>query len=494
MSTVTDLLKLTCLDRCFITAGFSGIFNIVKRIDILETAFPEVEKYLEPNEFVFTSFWNHRDDKDNRINLVKSMIEHKAAGIGIMPGINLNDKIDQEILDLADANSFPVMYIPSNVRWSDVISDFSLLNNSQNRSELETSYANILSAFSELHIDRKIQEFCQQLSQFLSIPIVVNADTIYSYGVDNKILSEIVSKIYDIKIQKSYRTNSPISLHINNENLSIVYYGNNSLLATYISIHDITNPKLEIFHKIAPLVTKELDHLFNKDVGKTVHKKPDIDQGSYYYLVLLRKDNISSIIDFINSKYLIYEKNDFYNYIILLINSTSDVKDNIFVEFNKIITSTEPILFVFSNYPFPTKEIFNQTKLLKNTISSLLFLDGIFLIDELPLLYMVSGLPYKYKESVAKLNSTGMNLDIESSFYDTLRLYLVLRNIKDVAELLGIHSNSVKYRITKCFNSFESDLPNALADLPYLKILMMLEIYKIEGSTILGMYKTNASM
>jgi hypothetical protein len=241
------------------------------------------------------------------------------------------------------------------------------------------------------------------------------------------------------------------------------------------------------------LVAKELDFLYRKEEGRTVHKKPEIDQGAYYYPVLIRKDNISSIIDYVNSKYLIYEKNDFYNYVILLINSTSDLKDSIFNEFNKIISSTNPVLFVFSNYPFPGKELFSQIKLLKDTVSSLLFLDGIFHIDELPLLYMASNLPYKYKEDVAKLNSSAMNLDIEASFYDTLRLYLVMKNVKDVSELLGIHSNSVKYRITKCFDSYESELHNDLASLPYLKILLMLEIYKIEGSTIFGMYKTHAS-
>jgi hypothetical protein len=491
MSNVTDLLKLPCLDRCFIIAGFNGIFNIVIRMDILETSFPEVEKYLEPNEFHFTSFWNHRDDKDNRINLVKSMIKHKCAGIGIMPGINLDDKIDQEILDLADANSFPVMYIPSYVRWSDVISDFALLNNSLNKSDLDTTYSDILSAFGEFHIDKRVQKFCHQLSQFLSIPIIINADTIYSYGVNKKVLSSIVAKIYDIRIQNSYRTNSPISLHINNENLSIVYYGDNSVFTTYVNMHNITNQKLEIFHKIAPLVTKELDYLFENKKNKPIYIKPYIDQASSYYLVILRKENINSIVNFINSRYLIYEENDFYNYVILLINSDSITKDNIFSEFNKIITNTNPTLFIFSNYPSPTKELLNQIKILKNTIHSLLFLDGIFLTDELPLLYMTLNLPYQYKESVVKLNSTSMNLDIELSFFDTLRLYLVLKNIKDVSTLLGIHSNSVKYRISKCFNSFESDSSNALASLPYLKILLMLEICKVEGPAMLRIYKAN---
>jgi hypothetical protein len=170
------------------------------------------------------------------------------------------------------------------------------------------------------------------------------------------------------------------------------------------------------------------------------------------------------------------------------------MEKTIFIANNEILQKTDPTLFVFSNHLSPTKELFNQIKILKSTIISLLFLDGIFSIDELPLLYMTLNLPYQYKESVARLNSAGMNLDIESSFYDTLRLYLVLKNIKDVSELLGIHSNSVKYRISKCFNAFESDSLNALASLPYLKILLMLEIYKVEGPIILGVCKSDGSL
>jgi hypothetical protein len=222
------------------------------------------------------------------------------------------------------------MYIPSSVRWSDIISDFSLLNSSLNKSGLDTTFADIISAFSELHIDKDVQKFCQLLSQSLSIPIIINAATIYSNGVNDKTLSSIMAKIHDIKMQKSYRINSQISLHVNSENLSIVYYGNDSILTTYVSIQNITNPKLEIFHKIAPLITKELDNLSEKKVMKANRKAVDIAQDSYHYLVLIRKDNVSSIVDFINSKYMIYEENNFYNYIILLINSNFNGKDNIY--------------------------------------------------------------------------------------------------------------------------------------------------------------------
>lgn len=486
MNKVVDLLKLPCFDKCYIIAGISGIFNQVNRIDILETPFPEVEKYFEPNEFSFTSFWNHKDDKERRIKLVESLINHKSAGIGIMPGLNLNDKIDQEILDLADRHSFPIMYIPSNVRWSDVISDYSLLNNYHKNATVENSYADILSAFSELHTEKNIQHFCERISQLIDLPIVIHSNNIYSHGLDNKILSETTAKLYDIKSKKTFRINAPISLHINNENLSIVYFGYHSIMATYISTHNITNPRLEVFHKIAPLVAKELDFISRKGLERLATSKATIEQNTYYYIVVIRKDDVYSLVNYINSKYLIYETNEFYNYIILLIENELDKTEGIYCRFNRIFLDTDPSLFVFSNYLFSANEIYNQIRLLKTTLSNLLFLNGIFHIDEIPLLYMAQTLPYKYKEDLAKLNSTNLNIGIDSTFYDTLRLYLVLKNVKDVSDLLGIHSNSVKYRISKCLDSNDHEIHSDLSSIPNLRILLMLEILKIEGPTILN--------
>lgn len=483
MNKVVDLLKLPCLKNCFITAGYDGIFNTVKRMDILETSFPVVEKYLKPYEFVFTSFWNLKDDKENRINLVKSMIEHKCAGIGIMPGVNLNNEIDQSIIDLGNKHSFPIMYIPSNVRWSDIISEFSLLSNSIYQSDMDSDFFEILASFGDLHSDKNIKLFCNQLSHFLSLPVIIKADNIYTMGINDKTVSIVLSKVYSIMTQNTYKINTPIPLHINNENLSVVYFGNNSILATYIDRQSINNSKLQIFHKIAPIITKELDSLCGYLPMKSCHKKIDLIKDVSYYLILLRKEQVNLILEFINKTYLIYEFNDFYNYIIFLIPKDENGM-NIFNEYNNIIEKTRPLLFIFSNQFFSTNELYTQIEILKKSVHSLLFLDGIFSIDELPFLYMILCSPYEYKKEVFRGGSSSINLEIESSFFDTLRLYLVLKNISDVSALLGIHSNSVKYRISKCFKSSETDLHSVLADVPFLKYLLLLEIMKVEDIII----------
>lgn len=484
MNKICDLLKLPSLEFSYIAAGLNGVFNVVKKIEILETPFPEVEKFLVPNLFIFTSFWNSKDDKTNRINLVNSMINRKCAGIGIMPGPNLHGEIDEEIINLGNNFSFPIMYIPPHVRWCDIISEFSLATSSIAKSDLDFNFVDILNSFSDLHIERDLKKFCYLLNQFLSIPIIINADSTHFNGIDGKTVSTILSKIYSVKMQNLYRLNMPITLNINNQNLSVVYYGNNSILATYISSQNITNTSLQVFSKIAPIIIKELDTFCNPKASTFPQAKINLNTDDFYYMVLLRKENISSIRNYISSKYTIYEENDLCNYITFLIPKNTTNEINIYSMYNEIIEKTAPILFIFSSTCYSAKELYNQTKMLKYTVSSLLFLNGIFSIDELPLLNMVHSSPYEYKEIVFKMNSTRINIGIEQSFFDTLRLYLVLKNINDVSSLLGIHSNSVKYRISKCFKMIEDDSSNILGDLPHIKILLLLEILKLEDSFI----------
>jgi hypothetical protein len=480
---IIDLLKMPSMEFSYIVAGLNGVFNEVKRIDILETSYPEVEKYLEPFEFVFTSFWNLKDDKQNRVNLVRAMIRHKCAGIGIMPDTNLKGEIDEEIIDLGNKHSFPVVYIPPHVRWSDIISEFSLLTNSINHSALDSHLVDILMAFSELHAEKNVKKLCIQLNQFLSLPIIISADNTCFEGLENKAAFTVISKIHSIRMQNFHRLNVPISLQISDHYLAIVYYGETSTFATYISSQNITSPKLQTFHKIAPFIVRELDNLFG-NAAKTALNKIDLKYDTPYYLVLLRKENINSALEHINAKYFIYEKNEFYNYVIFLIPKESIKENKIYGEYYKIIDNIKPLLFIFSRECSSVKEVFSQIKMLKISVNSLLFLDGIFSIDELPLLYMILYSPYEYKQTVFRVNNTNINLDIEPSFFDTLRLYLVLRNISDVSSLLGMHPNSVKYRISKCLKTDEGETLKALGELPYIKLLLLLEILKVENTFI----------
>ena len=94
MLKVVDLLKMPSLGQSYIVAGHDGMFNVVKKLEIMEEPYPAVLEFLVPYEFMLTNFWSMKDNKEGRLQLVRSMIEKRCSGLGIMPGPHLNDVID----------------------------------------------------------------------------------------------------------------------------------------------------------------------------------------------------------------------------------------------------------------------------------------------------------------------------------------------------------------------------------------------------------------
>lgn len=477
-----DLLKLPSLQNSYIVAGYNGILNVIKKIDILETPYPMVEKFLVPSLFVFTSFWNCRNDKENRINLIKALIRNKCAGIGIMPGPNLNDVIDEEIIELGNEHNLPILYISSDVRWSDIISEFSLFNTALSKLDNDSCFTDILYTFYELHTSKNISKFSNQLNKCLDLPIVMVANDIYYSGVEKNQVSILLSKINPNIHKNNSKPNIPISVHINEDSFSMLYYGENVFFGTFINSSDITNPKLKVFHKIAPIVVKELDNFTGKKIANGKNQLELVDD-KIYYIGFVQKDSIEKHNEFIRSNYIVVEENNYYNYTIFLISKNVEEIDNkgeVFNDYFEVIDRINPKLFIFSSESYFAEEVYRKIEMLRISVIPLLFMEGIFVIDELPLLNMILHSPQSYTENIFKINSVDINFDIEESFLDTLRLYLILRNVNNVSNLLGVHPNSVKYRIAKCFKSYHFDTFNALFDLPLIRLLLVLEMIKVK--------------
>lgn len=481
MIRVVDLLGLPSLENAYVIAGFDGIDNIIKKIDLMETPFPEVEKFLVPHECMFTTLYSLKDDKENRINLLKAMIEHKCACIAIIPGPYLGNVVDQELIDLGNNYSFPIIYLPADVRYSDIFSEYTTLSHTGLLPKMDSTMLDVLYAFSEFHRDNDLRMFCKKLRQFLSLPIVIRADSTYYNGLDSATSSAILSKAHAALINNPDRNFNTISLRINEHSIAIVYYGKKSILATKVSDTTMNNPALRVFHNIAPVVVKELDLVCKNDpYPREPLKKPVLEENALYYIGFIRSNDINSVAEKIGTEYLIYEKNLFYNYVLFLIPYSYDKKHNIFLEHAQIMEKMKPELYIFSQTYYPRKELVNEIEMLNHTINSLFFLKGAFSTDELPLIYALNYAPHEYKEILRGLNKTGKRTDDDRSFLDTLRLYLVLRNINDVSNILNIHVNSVKYRINKCLKDLGYENINLLGDLPALKLLLLLELLKLE--------------
>lgn len=480
MLKVIDLLKMPSFGQSYIIAGHDGMFNVVKKLEIMEEPYPAVQEFLVPYEFILTNFWSMKDHKERRLSLVHSMIEKRCSGLGIMPGPHLNDEIDPEIIDLANQNGLAIVYVSSNVRWGNVISEYGVLAHSSMMPSIDAQLGEILSTFTDFHSKKNVSWFCQELERLLGLPMIMTTDTVYSGGTGQVSVALVISKIQAVCQESKNTLVSPISIRLNEDYLIIIYFGQRTMAATYVSNGAWNQPALQVFHKIAPAITKELDNLSSTPFYR---KNPQMiaDLGeTEMFLALLRRDNIQNVAKELNYRYLIYEQNTFFNYCILLIPHEFSKANEVYHEYQKMIELLSPDFFVFSSVPMEKRELQKEIESLKYMVNTLSYLDGLYSLDELSLLYILSYAPFEYKKHLF-LDTELMTVKDGKAFLDTLRLYAVLQNMHDVAVLLGIHTNSVKYRLGKALKYLGYREDSVLGDLYHIKLLIQLELIVLES-------------
>ncbi|MEG0019881.1 MAG: PucR family transcriptional regulator ligand-binding domain-containing protein [Oscillospiraceae bacterium] len=481
MLKISDLLKAPSLQQSYIIAGHDGMFNTVKKLEIMEEPYPAVLEFLVTYEFLMTNFWSMKNDKQGRIDLVKNMIEKRCAGLGIMPEPHLDNIIDPEIIELANKNSFPIIYIDVNARWGDVVSEYGVLAHSSMMPSFDSKLESVLISFSEFNETHDCNEFCTKIAEVLDLPVIMSTNTIYSANMGALNVAQVVSKIQMVKKNGSKDIASPITVRVQDDYIAIVHFGEKSFIAVYIQTNMLNFPTLKLFHKLASTVTKELDKLCPASFGHENHVMLRIADVPMFY-VLIKKENIANIEKEIDYKYTVYEKNTYFNYCVMLIPNTFEKNNEIYSVYQQLMQKLTPDLFIFSIASYNKRELIDEIEPLKYTVNTLSYLDGIYSTDELPLLYILSYAPYEYKSYLFKaLNKRKRLKEEEKSFLDTLRLYSVLHSMVDVANLLGIHANSVKYRLSKALANLGYEEDSMLGDLSSLKLLIQLELIMIEN-------------
>lgn len=483
MIKVVELLRLPSLKEGYIAAGGNGIYNVIRRFEILEETYPSVVRFLSEGIFYVTNFWSLANDKESRIRLIEEMIEHRCAGIGIMPGAHLDNEIDQEILELANENKFPVLYIPQTVRWGNLLAEYSVVSNNsfdlRERSWLDMA----LDSFVDFHISRDPGVLCQKISEILHLPVVISAVTVYSHGTEGINVAILISRIQNIRKSGRAILLSPLLVRVDNSRVALVYLGAGSMIACCIDRARAQENILQLYHQIAPFVIRELDQISRINPNKQDHYHFQYSEDRRMYLALVKVENCERVKSIFGKKYIIYESNVYQKYSIVLIPEEKCEKNtSIYDIYYEIMNEIKPDLFVFSQEKYAYQTMSQEIDRIKNLINSLLFLNGCFSTQELSLIYLLANTPQEYEFLLytAEQNKIKDSSDI-TPFLNTLRLYFVLRSITDVSHLMGIHVNSVKYRIDKALQylGMEEEMP--VSEVPYLQLLLLLEHFVAEN-------------
>ena len=381
-----DILNLPSMREGYIAAGGNGAYRVIRRFEILEETYPAVVQYLDEGIFYLTSFWSLADNKENRIHLIEAMIEHRCAGIGIMPGSYLNEEIDPEILKLGNECGFPILYIPVTVRWGDMVSEYSIIANNSMES-IERSWMDMaLGTFVDFHVNKDPDMLCRKMSEILQLPIVMSALTVYSYGTEGITVAFLISRIQKIRQNEGNTMQSPMMLRIDSSRLAVVYFGENSMVACCPSRGSVQENMLQLYHQMAPYIVRELDNISQGSKIRKIEPAIPYYGKAKIYIVFMRFDSFDKSKLNFDRKYILYESNYNQKYCILLIPEEEGMKSPYDV-YCRLSEDNKPNLFVFSQRKYKNKELHREIMRIKNLLNSLLFLKGLYSMDELSLLY-----------------------------------------------------------------------------------------------------------
>ncbi|MEX0869243.1 MAG: PucR family transcriptional regulator ligand-binding domain-containing protein [Nitriliruptoraceae bacterium] len=115
-----DVLASPVLADAKVLAGASGLDRSVERLNIMEV--PDILPWVKPHELLLTTAYPLRDHPEELPKLVADLDDAGLAGIGIKLGRYL-DQLDDAVLDVADSRGFPIIQLPDDVGFDEILHD-----------------------------------------------------------------------------------------------------------------------------------------------------------------------------------------------------------------------------------------------------------------------------------------------------------------------------------------------------------------------------------
>ena len=174
--TVEHVLQIEGVNECKVRAGHKGLTKLIKYVTIMEV--PDIVQWLKGNELMLTSLYSIYDDEDAQARLVTDLNEKGTSALAIKPH-RFIDEIPEVILKEADRLEFPIIEIPEEVPYLDILSAVM----KRIYSDREVLYEDLQGAYqlmNEISLNKGgIQSLQQILSDFIRHDVFIESFVAY---------------------------------------------------------------------------------------------------------------------------------------------------------------------------------------------------------------------------------------------------------------------------------------------------------------------------
>ncbi|WP_026695749.1 PucR family transcriptional regulator [Peribacillus kribbensis] len=115
---VYELLTIRNLNGMHLIAGMMGKERDVKSVNMMDA--PDIIHYLKEDEFLVTTAYHLKDDPHSLLDLIREMHIQGCSALGIKTK-RFIDQIPEEVIELANELSFPVIELPLHLSLGDIV-------------------------------------------------------------------------------------------------------------------------------------------------------------------------------------------------------------------------------------------------------------------------------------------------------------------------------------------------------------------------------------
>ncbi|MFA5585810.1 MAG: PucR family transcriptional regulator [Saccharofermentanales bacterium] len=179
-----DILQVDLLQGAEVLAGHRGLSKGIVSVNVMEV--PDIIEWVRPGEFLLTTAFTFSDDTTVLLSLIPELKARGVCGLGIKTQRYISE-VPASVLGLADQLDFPIIRVPQNVPFGELIKEiFNHIIGEQTR---------LLSRINDFnHIVREIMlrhggmlAIAEQIYMATGAPVVISDDIfrdVYYYCPD----------------------------------------------------------------------------------------------------------------------------------------------------------------------------------------------------------------------------------------------------------------------------------------------------------------------
>ncbi len=168
--TVRDALDLDIVNRLQVVGGHEGLDRVIKLVNVIEV--PDIMDWLIDGEFLLTTGYSFREYPELLETLIPRMNQAQSAGLAIKTKRYL-DEIPPEIITSADKYNIPLLEVPFDLSFSEIIAPIlGVVFNKQNKilQKLEQSHKKLM----DLALNgNPLEELCKETGKLISNPVAI---------------------------------------------------------------------------------------------------------------------------------------------------------------------------------------------------------------------------------------------------------------------------------------------------------------------------------